>query len=35
LVRGCGFGVIGSTVVADAGSPGSGHLFVLAQKKKN
>jgi ubiquinone/menaquinone biosynthesis C-methylase UbiE len=32
LIRGCGFNLIGSQVVADATAPGSGHLFVLAQK---
>jgi SAM-dependent methyltransferase len=31
LVRGCGLEVIWARVVADAASPGSGHLFVLAQ----
>ncbi len=33
LLRACGFSVIWSRVVGDALSPGSGHLFVLAQKQ--
>jgi SAM-dependent methyltransferase len=32
LIQGCGFKKVWSRVVADASSPGSGHLFVLAQK---
>jgi SAM-dependent methyltransferase len=34
LIRGCGFELIWSQVVADATSPGAGHLFVLVQKKR-
>jgi ubiquinone/menaquinone biosynthesis C-methylase UbiE len=34
LIRKSGFEIIVSTVVADSTSPGSGHLFVLAQKKR-
>jgi len=33
LVRACGFELIWSKVIPDATSPGSSHLFVLAQKK--
>jgi SAM-dependent methyltransferase len=32
LISACGFELIWSQVVADATSPGSGHLFVLVQK---
>ena len=32
LVKGCGFDIIWSKVVADSTSPGAAHLFVLAQK---
>ncbi|MGB7537727.1 MAG: class I SAM-dependent methyltransferase [Anaerolineales bacterium] len=32
LIRGCGFNLVGSQIVADATAPGSGHLFALAQK---
>jgi hypothetical protein len=32
LLSACGFELIWSQVVADATSPGSGHLFVLVQK---
>ncbi len=35
LIRGCGFKLIGSQIVADASSPGSGHLFVLAHKERD
>jgi ubiquinone/menaquinone biosynthesis C-methylase UbiE len=34
LIRACGFELIWSQVVADATSPGSGHLFVLVQRKR-
>ena len=34
LIRGCGFEIVWSKVVADATSPGSGHLFVLAGKER-
>ena len=34
LIRACRFELIWSQVVADATSPGSGHLFVLVQKKR-
>lgn len=33
LIKACGFELIWSKIVADATSPGSGHLFVLVQKK--
>jgi SAM-dependent methyltransferase len=33
LLSACGFELIWSQVVEDASSPGSGHLFVLVQKK--
>ncbi|TFH36170.1 MAG: class I SAM-dependent methyltransferase [Anaerolineales bacterium] len=32
LIKECGFSIIWSKVVADSTSPGSSHLFVLAQK---
>jgi SAM-dependent methyltransferase len=32
MVKACGFRVIWNQIVADASSPGSGHLFLLAQK---
>jgi len=35
LLKECGFGVIWSKVVADQSSPGSSHLFVLAQRGKS
>ncbi|PKK83571.1 MAG: methyltransferase type 11 [candidate division Zixibacteria bacterium HGW-Zixibacteria-1] len=33
MIKACGFELIWSKIVADATSPGSGHLFVLIQKK--
>ena len=33
IIRNCGFDTIVSKVITDSTSPGSGHLFVLAQKK--
>jgi len=34
IIQACGFELIWSRVVADATSPGAGHLFVLAQKRR-
>jgi len=33
IIHNCGFETVVSRVIADSTSPGSGHLFVLAQKK--
>jgi ubiquinone/menaquinone biosynthesis C-methylase UbiE len=34
LLHSCGFELLWSKIVADASSPGSGHLFVLVRKKQ-